>query len=94
MPIKNYKAEQIVTILRQIEVHGRQEQGRVTDAARREDRSGASLVSEPTGPGEGQRQMAQPHTCSPPGRLKSFFVKSMKPGGLGGHGGISCSTTR
>ena len=40
--------------------HGRQEQERVTDAARREDRSGARLVSEPTGPGEGQRQMAQP----------------------------------
>ena len=74
--------------------HGRQEQERVTDAARREDRSGVRLVSEPTGPGEGQRQMAQPHTCSPPGRLKSFFAKSMKAGGLGGHGGISCSTIR
>ena len=50
--------------------HGRQEQERVTAAARREDRSGTRLVSEPTGPGEGQRQMAQPHTCSPPGMFQ------------------------
>ena len=64
--------------------HGRQEQERVTDAARREDRSGARLVSEPTEPGEGQRQMAQPHTCFPPGRVKPFFFKPLKPGWLGG----------
>ena len=36
----------------------------MTDAPRRGDRSGASLASEQTGTGEGQRQMAQPHTRS------------------------------
>ena len=35
------------------------------DAPRRGDRSGASLASEQSGTGEGQRLMAQPHTRSP-----------------------------
>ena len=42
--------------------HGRQEQERVTDAARREDPfwRGEACVGTDRGPGEGQRQMAQP----------------------------------
>ena len=71
--------------------HGRQEQERVTDAARREDRSGARLVSEPTGPGEGQRQMAQPPLFSS-GQGEAIFIQVDETRWVGRTWGDSCST--
>ena len=72
--------------------HGRQEQERVTDAARREDPFWReACVGTDRGPGEGQRQMAQPPLFSSR-QGEAIFIQVDETRRVGRTWGDSCST--